>query len=159
MNKYLSPRLIISTLLACVIATAIFWSGVYSANANPTALPLKELRIFSEVYGRIKTSYVDNVDDATLLQGAIDGMLNKLDPYSVFLKKQSYEDLKVNTTGKFGGLGIEIDKEGDFIHVIAPIDDTPAERAGIQAGDLIAEISGKLPPLKQNLQKQSQKQW
>ena len=70
-------------------------------------------------------------------------MLAKLDPYSVFLKKKSYEELKVNTTGKFGGLGIEVDKEGGFIHVIAPIDDTPAERAGIKAGDLISEINNK----------------
>ena len=143
MNKYLSLRFITTSLLILIVSSGFFWSGVYSANAEQTTLPLKELRTFSDVYGRIKTSYVDQIDDATLIEGAIDGMLAKLDPYSVFLKKKSYEELKVNTTGKFGGLGIEVDKEGGFIHVIAPIDDTPAERAGIKAGDLISEINNK----------------
>ena len=143
MNRYLSLRFILTALLILIVSSGIFWSGVYSANAEQSTLPLKELRVFSDVYGRIKTSYVEEIDDATLIEGAIDGMLAKLDPYSVFLKKKSYEELKVNTTGKFGGLGIEVDKEGNFIHVIAPIDDTPAERAGIQAGDLIAEINGE----------------
>ena len=142
-NKYLSLSFLAASILALVISGGILWSNVYSANDEQATLPLKELRVFSDVYGRIKTSYVDDIDDATLIEGAIDGMLSKLDPYSVFLKKQSYEELKVNTTGKFGGLGIEVDKEGDFIHVIAPIDDTPAERAGIQAGDLISDINGK----------------
>ena len=143
MKKYLSLRFIAASVLVSIIGGIMFWGSSYSVNAEQTALPLKELRVFSDVYGRIKTSYVDEIDDATLIEGAIDGMLAKLDPYSVFLKKRSYEELKVNTTGKFGGLGIEVDKEGDFIHVIAPIDDTPAERAGIQAGDLIADINGK----------------
>ena len=143
MNKYLSLRIITASLLVLVISVGFWGSGIYSANAEQATLPLKELRTFSDVYGRIKTSYVDEIDDATLIEGAIDGMLAKLDPYSVFLKKKSYEELKVNTTGKFGGLGIEVDKEGGFVHVIAPIDDTPAERAGIQAGDLISEINNK----------------
>ena len=143
MNKYLSLRIITASLLVLVIGVGFWGSGIYSANAEQATLPLKELRTFSDVYGRIKTSYVDEIDDATLIEGAIDGMLAKLDPYSVFLKKKSYEELKVNTTGKFGGLGIEVDKEGGFVHVIAPIDDTPAERAGIQAGDLISEINNK----------------
>lgn len=143
MNKYLSLGFITTSLLVLIIGSGILWNGVYPANAEQASLPLKELRVFSDVYGRIKTSYVDEIDDATLIEGAIDGMLAKLDPYSVFLKKRSYEELKVNTTGKFGGLGIEVDKEGDFIHVISPIDDTPAERAGIQAGDLIADINGE----------------
>ncbi len=143
MKKYLSLRIITTSLLILAISGG-FWGGnIYSANAEQATLPLKELRTFSDVYGRIKTSYVDEIDDATLIEGAIDGMLAKLDPYSVFLKKKSYEELKVNTTGKFGGLGIEVDKEGGFVHVIAPIDDTPAERAGMQAGDLISEINNK----------------
>ena len=143
MRKYLSLRIITTSLLVLAIGGG-FWGGnIYSANAEQATLPLKELRTFSDVYGRIKTSYVDEIDDATLIEGAIDGMLAKLDPYSVFLKKKSYEELKVNTTGKFGGLGIEVDKEGGFVHVIAPIDDTPAERAGIKAGDLISEINNE----------------
>ena len=143
MNKYLSLRTITTSLLILAISGG-FWGGnIYSANAEQATLPLKELRTFSDVYGRIKTSYVDEIDDATLIEGAIDGMLSKLDPYSVFLKKKSYEELKVNTTGKFGGLGIEIDTEEGFVHVISPIDDTPAERAGIQAGDLISEINNE----------------
>ena len=143
MHKYLSVRFIALSLSVILISSGIFWSGAYQANAEQATLPLKELRVFSDVYGRIKTSYVDEIDDATLIEGAIDGMLGTLDSYSVFLKKKSYEELKVNTTGKFGGLGIEVDKKGDFIRVISPIDDTPAQRAGIQAGDLIADINGK----------------
>ena len=143
MNNYLSLRFIAISLSLIIISGGIFWTGVYSADAEQATLPLKELRVFSDVYGRIKTSYVDEIDDTILIEGAIDGMLAKLDSYSVFLKKKSYQELKVNTTGKFGGLGIEVDKEEDFILVISPIDDTPAQRAGMQAGDLIANINGK----------------
>lgn len=143
MNKTYSVRLSTIVLILAIIGMVLFWGGTYTVRAGATSLPLKELRVFSDVYGRIKTSYVEEVDDGTLIEGAIDGMLEKLDPYSVYLKDNSYKDLKINTTGKFGGLGIEVNKEGDFINVISPIDDTPAQRAGIQPGDLITEIDGE----------------
>ncbi len=106
-------------------------------------LPLDDLRTFAEVYGRIKEDYVEGVKDKTLLESAIRGMLTGLDPHSSYLDKEEYRDLQVGTTGEFGGLGIEVGLDDGFIKVISPIDDTPASRAGIQAGDLIIRIDDK----------------
>ncbi|WP_295881446.1 S41 family peptidase [uncultured Thiohalocapsa sp.] len=106
-------------------------------------LPLDDLRTFAEVFGRIKSDYVEDVDDRELLASAIRGMLGGLDPHSSYLDPDAYRDLRVGTTGEFGGLGIEVGMEDGFVKVIAPIDDTPAERAGMQAGDLIVRIDGK----------------
>ena len=103
-------------------------------------LPLKELRTFTEIYDRIKQAYVEPVDDTTLLNNAIDGMLNGLDPHSAYLRKEALDDLQENTRGEFGGLGIEIEMQNSFVRVIAPIDDTPALKAGVEAGDLIIKI-------------------
>lgn len=103
-------------------------------------LPLDELRNFAEVFDRIRASYVEEVDDKTLLQYAINGMLTSLDPHSTYLLPEDFSDLKESTTGKFGGLGIEIDSDDGYIRVISPIDDTPAYKAGIKAGDLIVTI-------------------
>lgn len=106
-------------------------------------LPLKELRTFAEVFGRIKSDYVEDVDDKVLLENAIRGMLAGLDPHSSYLDKDEYRDLQVGTSGEFGGLGIEVGMDDGFVKVIAPIDDTPAERAGLKAGDLIIRIDDK----------------
>ena len=113
--------------------------------AEPTAeeLPLDELRTFAEVYGRIKDDYVDGVKDKKLLESAIRGMLAGLDPHSSYLDKEEYRDLQVGTSGEFGGLGIEVGMDDGFVKIIAPIDDTPAQRAGLQAGDLIVRIDDK----------------
>ncbi|MCF7984167.1 MAG: S41 family peptidase [Thiohalocapsa sp.] len=110
---------------------------------RPDALPLDDLRIFAEVFGRIKSDYVESVDDRDLLSSAIRGMLGGLDPHSAYLDQDEYRDLQVGTSGEFGGLGIEVGMEDGFVKVIAPIDDTPAQRAGMQAGDLIVRIDGK----------------
>jgi carboxyl-terminal processing protease len=103
-------------------------------------LPLEELRGFTEVFARIKKDYVEPVSDKTLLENAIRGMLSGLDPHSSYLDAESYNELQVGTTGEFGGLGIEVGMEDGFVKVIAPIDDTPAERAGVKAGDLIIKL-------------------
>lgn len=103
-------------------------------------LPLNELRTFTEVLERIRTSYVEPVDDATLLESAIRGMLEGLDPHSAYLEPEAFQGLQDTTTGQFGGLGIEVGQEDGFIKVISPIDDTPASRAGIEPGDLIVKI-------------------
>jgi len=110
------------------------------AQVAPSRLPLEELRAFAEIYERIRTSYVEGVDDKTLLENAIHGMLNGLDPHSAYLGEEDFEDLRANTSGKFGGLGIEVGIEDGFIKVVSPIDDTPAQKAGIQAGDLIIKL-------------------
>ncbi|AMO54999.1 peptidase S41 [Endozoicomonas montiporae] len=103
-------------------------------------LPLEELRTFTEVMQRIKTAYVEEVDDKTLLENAIKGMLSGLDPHSDYLKPDDFKELEINTSGQFGGLGIEVGMEDGFIKVISPIDDTPAQKAGIQPGDLIIKL-------------------
>ena len=103
-------------------------------------LPLEELRTFTEVMQRIKTAYVEEVDDKTLLENAIQGMLSGLDPHSDYLRPDDFKELEINTSGQFGGLGIEVGMEDGYIKVISPIDDTPAQKAGIQAGDLIIKL-------------------
>ena len=106
-------------------------------------LPLNELRNFSDIFARIKTDYVEDVDDKTLLEYAIRGMLSGLDPHSTYLNPDEYKELKIGTTGKFGGLGIQVGMEDGFVKVISPIDDTPAFRAGLEAGDLIIRLNEK----------------
>ena len=118
-------------------------AGDEAVDEQAESLPLDDLRIFAEVFGRIKSDYVESVDDRKLLLSAIRGMLGGLDPHSSYLDPEEYRDLRVGTTGEFGGLGIEVGMEDGLVKVIAPIDDTPAQRAGMQAGDLIVRIDGK----------------
>ena len=106
-------------------------------------IPLKELRTFAEIFGRIKSDYVEDVDDKKLLEYAIRGMLSGLDPHSSYLSSDEYQELRVGTSGRFGGLGIEVGMEDGFVKVISPIDDTPAQRAGLRAGDLIIRLDDK----------------
>ena len=103
-------------------------------------LPLADIRLFTDVYARVKRDYVETVDDHKLIEGAIRGMIASLDPHSSFLGKDEFKELQIGTSGEFGGLGIEVGLDGGFIRVIAPIDDTPAYRAGIKAGDLIIQL-------------------
>lgn len=119
--------------------------GVYAEKekAKISGLPLDELRSLSEVFGRIKRDYVEEVTDKTLLDNAIRGMLAGLDPHSSYLDAEGYKELQVGTSGEFGGLGIEVGMEDGFVKVIAPIDDTPAQRAGVEAGDLIIKLDAK----------------
>ncbi|MEX2524911.1 MAG: S41 family peptidase [Gammaproteobacteria bacterium] len=105
------------------------------------ALPLDELRTFTEVFTKIKNDYVESIDDRELIENAIRGMLEGLDPHSAYLDEAAYEELQEGTSGEFGGLGIEVGMEDGFIKVIAPIDDTPAQRAGIRSGDLIIRLN------------------
>ena len=106
-------------------------------------LPLEDLRKFTEVFSRIKDAYVEEVSDRKLLESAIKGMLSDLDPHSTYLAPKDYEELEESTSGEFGGLGIEVGMENGFVKVIAPIDDTPAQKAGVQAGDLIIKLDEK----------------
>lgn len=103
-------------------------------------LPFEDLRTFTEIFGRIKRDYVEPVSDKKLLEDAIRGMLTGLDPHSAYLIAEEYQELKEGTTGQFGGLGIEVTMENGFVKVVSPIDDTPAQRAGIKSGDLIVRL-------------------
>src|SRR3989339_700630 len=105
-----------------------------------TALPVEELRAFTDVFARIKNDYVEPVEDKKLITVAINGMLTGLDPHSSYLDADAFKDLQVGTQGEFGGLGIEVGMEDGFVKVVSPIEDTPADRAGIKAGDLIIKL-------------------
>lgn len=110
-------------------------------NENETVvLPFEDLRTFTEIFGRIKRDYVEPVSDKQLLEYAVRGMLSGLDPHSDYLSIEQYKELQEGTTGQFGGLGIEVTMESGFVKVVSPIDDTPAQRAGIKAGDLIVRL-------------------
>lgn len=106
-------------------------------------IPFEDLQAFTEVFSRIKSDYVESVDDKSLIEDAIRGMLSGLDPHSSYLNTSEFSELKIGTTGQFGGLGIEVSMENGFVKVISPIDDTPAARAGIQASDLIIKLDDK----------------
>ncbi len=118
-------------------------SNAKDTSNTPPELPLNEMRMFTDVFSHIRSSYVKDIDDKTLLENAIKGMLSGLDPHSTYLDQSSFNDLQVNTTGEFGGLGIEVGMENGFVKVVAPIDDTPAKEAGIEAGDLIIKLDEK----------------
>lgn len=136
-------------LLATLVSLALAFSLAAPASAQvqqPEAvlpLPIDEVRMFTQAMERIRRAYVEEIDDRTLLEYAIRGMLAGLDPHSAYLSGDDYDLLQETTTGEFGGLGIEVGREDGYIKVISPIDDTPADRAGIQAGDFIIAIDSK----------------
>lgn len=121
-------------------ASLIFGQMVFADKPNKPDLPLEDLRAFSEVFGRIKSNYVEPVEDKELLQNAIRGMLAGLDPHSSYLDLEDFKELREGTSGEFGGLGIEVTMEDGFVKVVSPIDDTPAAKAGVLAGDLIIRL-------------------
>ncbi|HTP94585.1 MAG TPA: S41 family peptidase [Burkholderiales bacterium] len=130
-------------LITLGVVLGVLISLNFSAVAQREAaspLPLEELRAFTEVFDAIKRGYVEPVDDKKLFAEAINGMLTGLDPHSAYLDADAYRELQVGTQGEFGGLGIEVGMEEGFVKVVAPIDDTPASRAGIKPGDLIVKL-------------------
>ncbi len=131
---------LILSFLAGVSLTTI--PAVWAEKETPpeSRLPLDELRTFTGVLDAVKQDYVEPIKDKDLLENAIRGMLSNLDPHSAYLDAEAFQDLQIGTSGEFGGLGIEVGQEEGFLKVIAPIDDTPAQRAGIRAGDLIIRL-------------------
>lgn len=127
----------------CTSVLAEKESQVSSAPEEAQTLPFDELRTFTEIFGRIKQDYVEPVSDKKLLEDAIRGMLSGLDPHSAYLANEEYKELQEGTTGQFGGLGIEVGMENGFVKVVSPIDDTPAQKAGIKAGDLIVRLDDR----------------
>src|SRR6266498_2117236 len=105
-----------------------------------TPIPYEDLQLLSAVFGKIKSDYVEPVSDDKLIKEAINGMVRGLDPHSDFLDADAFKELQVSTQGRFGGLGIEVGVEDGIIKVVSPIEDTPAFRAGVKAGDLIVKI-------------------
>ena len=125
------------------ILVSLHFSAVADKDTE-TTLPIEELRAFSEVFGRIKSDYVEPVSDKKLITEAINGMLTGLDPHSAYLDADSFKELQVGTQGEFGGLGIEVGMEDGLIKVVSPIEDTPAFQAGIKSGDLIFKLDDTL---------------
>ena len=111
--------------------------------ADTSALPLEELQMFADVFNQIRQGYVESVPDSKLFELAVQGMLSGLDPHSVFLKEKAFDSLQETTKGEFSGLGIEIGQDRGYVTIIAPIDGSPAEAAGLEAGDVILKIDGE----------------
>jgi carboxyl-terminal processing protease len=134
-------------LICAGLAGGILISLQFSAMAEKeirAGLPVEELRTFAEVFNAIKQGYVEPVEDEKLITHAISGMLSNLDPHSAYLDADAFKDLQTSTQGEFGGLGLEVGMEDGLVKVISPIEDTPADRAGVKAGDLIFKLDDKL---------------
>jgi carboxyl-terminal processing protease len=143
-----SARYVLVLLLGVFLGVALVLEFTVLAERDSsrealTPLPLDEVKGFAEVYSKIKSDYVEPVADKKLLGDAIQGMLSGLDPHSAYLDPESFKDLRVETQGQFGGLGIEVTMENGFVKVVAPIEDTPAARAGLKTGDLIVRLDDK----------------
>ncbi len=131
------------TLIACGAIIGVLISlnlPVFADKAEKNNLPIDELRTFAEVFGKIKSDYVEPVEDKKLINEALNGMLTGLDPHSSFLNTEDFKDLNQATQGEFGGLGIEVGMEDGFVKVISPIEDSPAYKAGLKSGDLIMKL-------------------
>jgi carboxyl-terminal processing protease len=120
------------------VALSLNFSAI--ADREPEPLPIEDLRAFTEIFGKIKSDYVEPVEDKKLITEAINGMLAGLDPHSSYLDPEAFKELQVGTQGEFGGLGIEVGMEDGFVKVVSPIEDTPAFKAGVKAGDLIIKL-------------------
>jgi len=125
------------------VSLSLNYPAIAEKDAKPQ-LPLDELRTFAEVYGKIKSDYVETVEDKKLINQAINGMLTGLDPHSSFLDVDGFKDLQAGTQGEFGGLGIEVGMEDGLVKVVSPIEDSPAFKAGVKSGDLIMQLDEKL---------------
>ena len=137
--KYVLPT------LGAVAAVALFAFSSTHQTAIAVERPsydetFQQLELFADVLARVRSDYVVDVNDGELIEDAINGMLQSLDPHSSYVNPDDFRDLQVSTSGEYGGLGMEVTTEEGFVKVIAPIDDTPAKRAGVKAGDYITEI-------------------
>jgi len=137
-----SARYLTVLALGIFVGLGISFKDSVWAERKPASepLPLDELKVFTEVFGKIKSDYVEQVEDKDLLEHAIQGMLTGLDPHSAYLDPDSFKEMRIGTEGQFGGLGIEVTMENGFVKVVAPIDDTPAQKEGLQSGDLITRL-------------------
>lgn len=136
-------RKFLMTVSACALVSFIAGGAAIAAADKNNADTYRLLTLFGDVFERVRAEYVENVSDEELIEAALNGMLTSLDPHSGYLNAKSFRDMQVQTKGEFGGLGIEVTMENGWIKVVAPIDDTPAFRAGLQPGDFITHLDGE----------------
>ncbi len=141
MNKLLMAAL--GGTLAGALITTQFAGPLIAQTAGKTSSIYEQLDLFGDVFERIRSQYVEEPDNQKLMEAAINGMLTSLDPHSSYMNAEDFADMQVQTRGEFGGLGIEVTQEDGYVKVISPIDGTPADKAGIQTGDIITQVNGK----------------
>ena len=139
-------RTVLAALLGCLagVALAAATLAIARGGRSPADIPSRDARLLEEVMGLIHEDYVDRTDDHQLMSNAIRGMVGELDPHSAFMNREEFEDLRIATEGNYSGIGVEVTIEDDVLTVIAPLDDSPAARAGIRPGDAILSIDGKV---------------
>ena len=135
-KNYITKNIII--ILSVIIS--FFYNPAHSQNIDKL---YEKIDLFSEVLEKINNEYVDEIDQSEVMDSAINGVLQSLDPYSAYMNPEIYEEMQTETSGEFGGLGIEVTMEAGVVKIITPIDDTPASRAGVKAGDYIVRINGE----------------
>ena len=142
-NLYSNKKFVFLIIFSLFVTTLGFLPNNVSEAQSNRQETYKQLNLFGDVFQRVQEQYVEEVTDKELIESAISGMLQSLDPHSSYLSAESYKDMQVKTKGTFGGLGIEITMEDGVVKVVSPIDETPAALAGMQSGDLIIGINGE----------------
>ena len=135
-------RFVSMAALALAIVVSLGNGPVFAAKTDSSEI-YRLLELFGDVFERVRADYVEDTSEEELVEAAIQGMLQSLDPHSSYMNKKPFKDMRVQTKGEFGGLGIEVTMENGYVKVVSPIDDTPAFRAGIEPGDLITHLDGK----------------
>jgi carboxyl-terminal processing protease len=130
-------------ITAFVFSAMLFTVPAVAIAADSDEETFRQLELFGDIFERVRSQYVDETEDEDLIEAAINGMLQSLDPHSSYLNENGFRDMLVQTRGEFGGLGIEVTMEQGFVRVVSPIDETPAARAGIEAGDFITHLDGE----------------
>ncbi|MSU92263.1 PDZ domain-containing protein [Rhodobacteraceae bacterium 2CG4] len=141
MNKLMIAA--VGGAFAGFVVTTQFAAPIIAQEVERDRLTYEQLDLFGDIFERIRSTYVEDVDEKELIESAINGMLSSLDPHSSYLPPDDYDDMRVQTRGEFGGLGIEVTQENGFVKVVTPIDDTPAARAGVEPGDYITHVDGE----------------
>lgn len=142
-TRLVAPGALLSLLISPAFLAAPALADDKTTAADAGLLPLEELRTFTRVYDHVRNGYVDEIDDAKLLEYAIKGMIAELDPHSAYLDKEAFADLQASTSGEFGGIGLEVSIDEGFVKVVTPIDDSPSAKAGILSGDVVIRIDDK----------------
>src|SRR6056297_653947 len=141
MKKFLMAA--VAGTLAGIVVTTQVAAPLLAQEAEKQTNVYEQLDLFGDIFERIRSQYVEEVDEADLIEAAINGMLTSLDPHSSYMSPEAADDMRVQTRGEFGGLGIEVTQEDGFVKVVSPIDETPADNAGIEAGDFITHVDGE----------------